>query len=65
MYDFCLQFAVTVLHEEEEGLYNLYFHNCLNFANTQSTFDLSVSLSIKYLSHFGAINWFLQFNHHV
>ena len=42
-------FAMYVANEEEEGLYNLYFHNCPNYKQKVEV-DFSVSfLVIEYL----------------
>lgn len=35
-------FAVYVASEEEEGLYNLYFHNCPNYNYAQVALDFTV-----------------------
>ncbi|XP_031840441.1 protein GPR107 isoform X2 [Nomia melanderi] len=38
-------FAVYVASEEEEGLYNLYFHNCPNYNYAQVALDFTVQIS--------------------
>lgn len=40
-------FAMYVASEEEEGLYNLYFHNCRNYDNNQEPLlvDFTVRLT--------------------
>jgi hypothetical protein len=43
-------FVMYVASEEEEGLYNLYFHNCWNYdSNKEPLFvDFTVRLSSNY-----------------
>lgn len=41
-------FAMYVANKEEEGLYNLYFHNCPNYkGDTQVTVDFTVRHHVK------------------
>ncbi|XP_064615980.1 protein GPR107-like [Liolophura sinensis] len=45
---FTFQFQMSVNNESEEGLYNLYFHNCLGAADSPiDSFDSEVSLTIQ------------------
>lgn len=44
MFSFFFQFLVWIQNPNEEGLYNLYFHNCLNYKDGNHAFvNLSVS----------------------
>nr|XP_006819044.1 PREDICTED: protein GPR107-like [Saccoglossus kowalevskii] len=43
-YSFSFQFVVAITSEKQEGLYNLYFHNCHNLKADE---DIPLSLTIK------------------
>ncbi|XP_034937893.1 protein GPR107 isoform X2 [Chelonus insularis] len=43
---FNAEFAMYITNEDEEGLYNLYFHNCANFDyNTRSTVNFEMHIA--------------------
>ena len=43
-----LQFLVYVQEPEEEGLYNLFFHNCLSYSKDVAAF-IALTVSVRSL----------------
>lgn len=43
-----LQFVVYVAKEKEEGLYNLNFHNCMNYGPIDVPSTIDMSLQVNY-----------------
>lgn len=43
---FRFQFQLTIEHKLEEGLYNLYFHNCFNATENQRLLNINISAII-------------------
>lgn len=42
-----LQFVIYIATEEEEGLYNLYFHSCPNYGYPKSPVYLDFTVSLR------------------
>lgn len=55
-------FAMYVANEEEEGLYNLYFHSCPNYNQHRVSVDFSVNIYIhQNFIYIFALEFYLEF----